>query len=37
MSIYQTLLSRPQGGKRVLPLTRNDWYASSLAAEEMQA
>ncbi|MFO7696109.1 MAG: cyclopropane-fatty-acyl-phospholipid synthase family protein [Anaerolineae bacterium] len=29
LSVFQTLLSRPEGGAAKLPLTREDWYATA--------
>jgi hypothetical protein len=29
LSIYQTLLTKPQRGETALPLTRVDWYRSA--------
>jgi cyclopropane-fatty-acyl-phospholipid synthase len=37
ISIYQTVLSRPDHGNSRLPRTREDWYLSSLANQEIEA
>lgn len=34
IAVYQTLLSRPAGGKSGLPLTREDWYRPASPVEE---
>ena len=36
IAVYQMLLSRPDRGNSNLPLTREDWYMNSLAAEEVE-
>jgi cyclopropane-fatty-acyl-phospholipid synthase len=37
IAIYQTLLSNPERGHSGLPLTRADWYSSSMSGEEIEA
>jgi len=36
IGVYQVLFSRPDRGESRLPLTRDDWYASSASAEEVE-
>jgi cyclopropane-fatty-acyl-phospholipid synthase len=36
IGVYQVLFSRPDRGNSRLPLTREDWYAASAAAEEVE-
>lgn len=34
IAVYQTLLSRPERGNSHLPLTRDDWYSSSMSLQQ---
>jgi len=36
IGVYQVLFSRPDRGETRMPLTREDWYASSASAEEVE-
>jgi cyclopropane-fatty-acyl-phospholipid synthase len=36
IGVYQVLLSRPDGGNSHLPLTRDDWYSTSLSSQEIE-
>jgi cyclopropane-fatty-acyl-phospholipid synthase len=36
IAVYQTLLSRPDGGQSHMPLTREDWYPPSVFNEEIE-
>jgi cyclopropane-fatty-acyl-phospholipid synthase len=36
IGVYQVLLSRPKQGNSQLPLTREDWYSSSLSGQEVE-